>query len=281
MPKQVRPSGTDPPSSGFESLDPKALQVFEATPQEMFIWDPSGNLLFANQRALDFLGFSLDRIRTMDFRSELYHPDDLPTVKEAIKKAVTRGEPLEVKARILRHDGRYIWFIVRANPVRDENGRILQWYGALTDVDDEVRAEDLLRLTIDTTPAMVHTGKPDWGLDYFNQRWMEYLGVASKEMLGWRWTSVIHPDEVAAFVDKWRVSVRTGEPFQAESRVRRADGSYRWMIHRKVPLRDEQGNIIKWYGSSMDIDDLKHAEEDLRRSEAFLEEGQRISHTGS
>ena len=146
----------------------------------------------------------------------------------------------------------------------------------------EIQAlKDQFRLVIDTTPAMVHSGLPDGSLDYFNQRWLDYLGAALEEIKDWKWTSKIHPDDVDAFVENWRSSVRTGDSFEAEARVHRADGTYRWMLHRKEPLRDEPGNIIKWHGSSIDIHDRKRAEETLRRSEAYLAEAQRLSHTAS
>ena len=112
--------------------------------------------------------------------------------------------------------------------------------------------EDSLRLLIDTTPAFIHTALPDGALDFLNHGWSEYVGLSLTDLLGWRWTTAIHPEDVEEFVDKWRASVASGEPFVAESRVRRADGEYRWFLHRKVPLRDETGKIVKWYGSSLE-----------------------------
>jgi PAS domain S-box-containing protein len=135
---------------------------------------------------------------------------------------------------------------------------------------------------------MIHTSRPDGFLDYFNKPWLEYLGVTLDEMTGWNWTAYIHPEDVDGIVAKWRASLATGEIFEYEARVRRANGEYRWMYHRKVPLRDADGNIFKWYGSSLDIDKRKTTEEQLRRntdalrrSEFYLAEGQRLGHMGS
>jgi PAS domain S-box-containing protein len=122
------------------------------------------------------------------------------------------------------------------------------------------QGEDRLRLVLDTTPALIHTARPDGYLDYFNQRWLNYAGHSLEDMQGWAWTATIHPEDVEAVVDKWRASVASGEPFLREARVRRADGEYRWMLHHQVPLRDEHSNIVKWYGSSIDIEDRKRAE---------------------
>src|SRR6266404_5653899 len=127
--------------------------------------------------------------------------------------------------------------------------------------------EDPLQLVIDTTPALIHTALPDGALDFFNRRWLEYVGLSLEEIQGWKWTASIHPEDVEQFVEKWRASVESGEPFEAESRVRRADGQYRWFLHRRVPLRDGLGKIVKWYGSSIEVEDRKRAEEKIRRDE--------------
>src|SRR5712671_6947652 len=127
-------------------------------------------------------------------------------------------------------------------------------------LNGQVRAEDPLRLTLDCIPALLHTAEPDGSLDYFNQRWLDYLGASLDVINGWGWISKIHPDDVDAFVKEWRSSLWTGEPLEAEARVRRKDGVYRWMLHRKVPLRNDQGQVLKWYGSSIDIDEMKRSE---------------------
>jgi PAS domain S-box-containing protein len=137
------------------------------------------------------------------------------------------------------------------------------------------------QLLVDSIPALIHTARPDGYLDYFNKPWLEYLGVTLDKVTGWNWTAVIHPEEVEGIVAKWRACLATGEVFEYETRVRCAHGEYRWMFHRKVPLRDANGNIVKWYGSSMDIHERKTAEEALRSSEAYLAEAQRLSQTGS
>jgi PAS domain S-box-containing protein len=137
------------------------------------------------------------------------------------------------------------------------------------------------QVLVDSIPALIHTAKPDGYLDYFNKPWLEYLCVTLDKVAGWNWTAFIHPEDVGGIVAEWRACLASGETFEYESRIRRADGQYRWMFHRKVPLRDPSGNIIKWCGSSLDIEERKTAEVALRNSEAYLAEAQRLSHTGS
>jgi PAS domain S-box-containing protein len=144
------------------------------------------------------------------------------------------------------------------------------------------------QLLVNSAPSLIHTSRPDGYLDFFNETWLRYVGQSLEDLQGWKWTAFIHPEDVEGIVEKWRVSLATGEPFLHEARVLRADGEYRWMLHHKVAVRDGCGRIVKWYGSSIDIEDRKQAEEQLRRStqelqrsEFHLAEGQRLAHMGS
>jgi PAS domain S-box-containing protein len=145
------------------------------------------------------------------------------------------------------------------------------------------RESDLIDMhaLVDSIPALIHTARPDGYLDYFNKPWLEYLGVTLDRVTGWNWTAFVHPEDVEGIVAKWRACLATGEVFEYETRFRSANGEYRWMLHRKEPLRNANGNIVKWYGSSLDIEVRKRAEEELRRSEFYLSEGQRLAHMGS
>jgi PAS domain S-box-containing protein len=142
-------------------------------------------------------------------------------------------------------------------------------------------SEDRLRLVIDTIPAHVWSTRPDGSVDFVNRRWLETTGLSMEDALGWDWGSVVHPDDLARYVDEWRAALAAGEPTESEVRLRRADGKYRWWLTRNVPLRDEFGNIVNWYGTAIDIEERHRAEDALRRSEAYLAEAQRLSKTGS
>ena len=155
-------------------------------------------------------------------------------------------------------------------------------------LDDPGDSESRLRLIVDKTPALIHSARPDGFIDFFNQRSLEFLGLPFEKVSGWGWTKAVHPDDIEGVLAKWRAALSSGEPFTAESRVRRADGRYRWMLVRDVALFDHYGKIVRWFGSSIDIDDQKSAEaalrkttDELRRSEFYLAEGQRLAHIGS
>src|SRR6266436_5552797 len=149
------------------------------------------------------------------------------------------------------------------------------------------RSERELRDVIDTIPAIVWSALPDGSNTYVNKRFVEYSGSSAEQTAGSGWQALIHPDDLERHASKWVEAVATGKPLENEVRSRRSDGQYRWQLDRGVPLRDEDGNIVKWYGVTTDIEDRKRAEEalgllsrDLQENKAKLEEAQRITHVG-
>jgi PAS domain S-box-containing protein len=128
------------------------------------------------------------------------------------------------------------------------------------------QAERELRLVTNTIPALVWSALPDGSVDFVNQRWEE-IGLSLKDLQGSEWVNIHHPDERVEVVDKWRTAVEAGIPYENMTRIRRADGEYRWFLVRAHPLRDEFGKIVEWYGVLFDIEDQKRAEDALRESE--------------
>jgi len=134
---------------------------------------------------------------------------------------------------------------------------------------DRRQSEDRLRLVIDTLPAMVWSKSPDGSADFLSQRFREYTGLSVEDGLGWGWMkNAVHPEDRAE--EEWRTAFAAGQPFEKEARLRRADGTYRWFLLRAVPQRDDQGTVVKWYGTTTDIDDRKGAEDQLRQAQEDL-----------
>ncbi|HEV8261622.1 MAG TPA: PAS domain-containing protein [Burkholderiales bacterium] len=131
--------------------------------------------------------------------------------------------------------------------------------------------EDHLRLVIDTIPTMAWSLLPDGTVDFVNQRWLEYTGLSFAEALK-EAIQIVHPEDLPSVMERWLVDKAAGNPSEYEMRLRRADGEYRWFLVRTVPQRDEQGKIVKWYGTSTDIEDRKRAEDALRESEEKFRE---------
>jgi PAS domain S-box-containing protein len=131
-------------------------------------------------------------------------------------------------------------------------------------------SDEVLRLVIDTIPTMAWTVRPDGVVDFVNQRWLDYTGLSFEEEIA-EPTRAVHPEDLQKVMEKWGAQMAAGESFEDELRLRQADGEYRWFLVRTVPLRDERKNIVKWYGSSIDIEDRKRAEDDLRRQKEILQ----------
>lgn len=123
-----------------------------------------------------------------------------------------------------------------------------------------------LREIADAMPQMVWTARDDGTFDFYNRQWRDYTGRALGESLGWGWEPVVHPDDLAAVRAAWEKGTRAGEAMTVEARLRRADGAYRWHLCRAVPLRDTEGAIVRWIGTSTDVEDSRHAEEERRGS---------------
>ncbi len=128
-----------------------------------------------------------------------------------------------------------------------------------------------LRLAIGTIPGLVWSALPDGHFDFLNQRWREYTGLTLEQASGWGWRAAIHPEDLPGLESYWRVVLASGKPGETEARMRRFDGEYRWFLFRAVPLYDELGNLVKWYGTTADIQDRKWAEALLAGEKRLLE----------
>jgi PAS domain S-box-containing protein len=252
-----------------------------------------GILDFVNQTWRNYTGLSLEDIED-DGWTPVVHPDDIAAARSRWRACLEKGEPFQAEVRLRRADGEFRWHTFRRVPLRDENGNVIRWYGVGSDIEDQKRAEDRLRrseahlaeaerklkMTIDTIPTQVSSYQPDGTREFVNRAWQEYTGVSQQEAAGKSWAITVHPDDFDAGERAWRESLATGRPLRMQLRFR-ADGEYRWQLVHRVPLRDEKGNVIRWYGVGSDIQDQKRAEDSLRKSEAYLDQAQQLSHTGS
>ena len=141
-------------------------------------------------------------------------------------------------------------------------------------------SEDRLRRVINTIPAHVWSTLPDGSVDFINQRLLESTGVSLEALLGSGWQSIVHPDDRSRYMAKWRAALAAGEPVEIEARIWTAQRDYRWLLVRNVPLRDGHGGIIKWYGTGIDIEDRKRAEDALRKAQADLAHANRVTTMG-
>jgi PAS domain S-box-containing protein len=136
--------------------------------------------------------------------------------------------------------------------------------------EEQTPREPELGLIIDTIPALAWSARPDGSAEFFNQQYLAYVGLPLDQLQGSGWTVAVHPDDLSALAASWPFIMSSGEAVEAEARLRRFDGEYRWFLFRANPMRDESGEIIKWLGISTDIEDRKRSEEALQSAEHNL-----------
>jgi PAS domain S-box-containing protein len=262
-------------------------RVVDALPGLVWTALPDGHIDFLNRRWLEYTGLGMGDANGGGWRSAI-HPEDLPEFLEQWRNMITAAEPPAVEARLRRHDGEYRRVLFRACPLVDASGQIVKWCGTGTAIDEQGHPQDPLpahvrafRSMADSIPALMALMNSAGEVESVNRHVLEYFGKPFEILKDWDVADTVHPDDLPTVLAAWRRAVQTGQPHESEHRNRRADGTYRWFHIRALPVRDPDGKVLRWYVLQTDIDDLKRAEKELQRSEAFLAEAQRLSSTGS
>src|SRR3954471_15920019 len=231
-----------------------------------FLLDDRHVVLDVNRQACQSLGYTRDEL--VGKTAPDVDPDISPANIEEINRKLNSGETVAFESRHRRKDGTVFPVEVRGEAFW-EGGR--NFVVALArDMTERKQAEEALRESerqfrtlAEALPAQVWTTDPDGANDYLNTRTTEYTGLTLEQLRGWNWQPTIHPEDLPRVLELWTRSVATGEPYEIEFRLRRADGAFRWHLTRALALRDDSGRITKWFGSCIDIDDQKRAQEAL------------------
>src|SRR3984885_6721417 len=239
-------------------------------------WDArSQKVLFCSEEMFRIYGLDpqVDLPTRKNFRQRV-HPEDRNRTDERFVRVVKeKGDSFD-EYRVLLPDGTVKHVISSGHPVLDGNGELIAFIGTATDVTERKRAEQALReretqlaearrelrQMIDTIPIPVASYSADSRREFVNAAWKQYTGLSDEAALGTEWSIVAHPEDTAGGDKKWGDALATGAPWHTEERVRRADGQYRWFAIDRVAARDEDGKIVKWYGTAYDIEDRKRAE---------------------
>jgi len=237
---------------------------------------PAGAVDYCNRPWLDFTSMTADQAQGWGWATAIY-PEDCDGLIECWRSCLASGTPLNMEARMRRFDGAYRWFLFRANPVQDESGRILRWFGTNIDIEDRKRREEVLqaaelswRQIIDNIPGYVHTTSAMGEVEFHNRQTQEYFGKTKEELKEWGRNDIVHPDDLPRVIEAWRKSIETGQNYETEHRARRADGVYRWFQARGRAVRNADDEITAWYWLLTDIEDLKRAEQKLQQNEENL-----------
>ncbi|WP_423146543.1 PAS domain S-box protein [Rubrolithibacter danxiaensis] len=198
----------------------------------------------------------------------IIHPDDRSLVRSMRHESIEKGAAYEAEYRIIRRDGEIRWMFTRGNTERNAEGNRMLYSGVVVDITERKRAqallkesEELFRLMAETMPQKIFATDDKGQMLYLNPQWEQFTGFSLSEINRLTLTYFIHPNDLQKNLRLWWHSIATGEIFQFEHRILHKDGSYRWHLTRALPLRDEQGTILKWIGSITDIQDQKANEE--------------------
>jgi len=266
----------------IKQSEARLRKIIDVIPTLAWCSLPDGTGEFWNRRWHEYTGLTPEAVRGWGWQDAI-HPEDLKEITDKWRGFLASGQPGEVEGRLRRFDGVYRWHLFRAEPLRDESGKIVNWYGTDTDIEDLKQAqfklrqdERELRQLIDFLPQHVLVLDTAGFLLQANQVMLDYNGHTLEEMQGAgsdeRHKRDLHPDDLERARNERRRGLASGVPFEIEKRMRGKDGRYRWFLFRYNPLLNEQGRIARWFATATDIEDRKRSEERVRGENLALRE---------
>ena len=213
------------------------------------------------------------------------HPDDLAWVRAEVHSYLNgERQDFEIEFRVRHKDGAVIWHLARGIAHRNSEGKVRRFIGSFVDITDKKQIEERLRASeqrwrshAESLPQFVFTTTPDGSADFFSATTSAYTGLPQADLLGFAWGASIHPDDIERTAQTWNDNRTNRRPHQVEHRIRRADGVYRWFTTRAAAVWGDDGNIVAWFGTCTDIENLKQLEAELRHARDLLELGVRGS----
>jgi diguanylate cyclase (GGDEF)-like protein/PAS domain S-box-containing protein len=253
--------------------------IAEYAADSIFVIDNQGRISYANPASEKLFGFSADELSGKNLHDTIHHhhADDIPFPAEEcpLVHAYMAGETIQdYITTFIKKDGILVTISCTISPVTIADKRAGSVLLA-RDITERIEAQKALsksearfRLITDSMPQIVWSTTPDGTINFVNARFHQYTGI--KDHIGTAYASALHPDDASKLEATRREAVRTGSAYRFEHRLRAKDGSYRWFLSHGIPLKDERGNVLGWYGSSTDIDDIRRSSDALRRSQETL-----------
>src|SRR5690348_6731565 len=263
----------------LKNSEKKLRQVIDTIPTLAWSILPDGSNEFLNKRWHEYTGLSVAQSHGSGWQVAI-HPDDRVLLLQKWQGLLASGEPGEMEARLRRYDGLFRWFLMRVEPLRDDTGKIVRWYGTCTDIETLKQTEaqlrederELRRIT-DLIPQAIVVQDPSGIPIYANQATLDYTGLTADDVIAPLFRErIFHPDDLERLREQRKTALGRGVPFEIEQRARRNDGQYRWFLIRYNPFRNDHGQVTRWYATGTDIDDRVRAEERTRNENLALRE---------
>jgi formate hydrogenlyase transcriptional activator len=271
--------GLENACESFNPSDAKLRTIIDTIPVIAWCIPVDGSGEFYNRRWHDYTGRSLEASRDWRWTTAV-HPDDLDELEKKWRADLASGRADSVEGRLRRFDGEYRWFLFRYEPLRDQSGKTVNWYGTITDIEDLKRAEQKLRESeeefhriTDVIAQAIEVLSADGTALYMNRVAVQKMGLTVEEVsTRSHFSSAFHPEDVENLLARRQAGLSRGEPFELEVREARPGGRYQWILVQYRPLKDDQGRVIRWYVTGTDIQEQKMTEETLRNENLALRE---------
>ena len=269
------------PRPRSEEIEADLRGLVDALPITVGLLNTNGMLIHLNRRLVDTTGYNLEDHIFRNAVLKYVHPDDVARMFEVSAQGYAQGVAFEIELRHLRKDNQYHWVLVNVAPIRDEEGRIVRWCTTGTDIQQLKQTEQKLRQSetelrqiLDLAPQHVYVLGADPGATrfYANRAALDYFGLTYEEWRTCELRELFHPDDRERASNGPQAQVAEGLPHEVEIRLRGKDGTYRWFLSRRSPLRDEQGHLTRWYVAATDINDRRIAEQRLQDENVALRE---------
>ncbi len=253
-----------------------------AIPQLAWMTDETGAVIWFNQRWYDYTGTTFEEMQGPGWK-KVDHPDHRDRVAAGFLRAVQAGESWEDTFPLRGKDGQYRWFLSRAVPIRDEDGRVSRWFGTNTDVTDQRaaeermrRSEERFRTVLDASASIIWNTSATGEFEWTQPRWTAFTGQSFEQLQGWGWLDAVHPEDRERLVEVLAAACSHPRRItRLDHRLRRADGEWRYMEARAVPILNEDASIREWIGTHTDVTDRTLAEQQLGAAKELAESANR------